>query len=122
MNNIDPNLFCYAIPAAAIAATTTVTPQINTSNDSDFELVEIRCTQQAAGAILMQLSTASGELFSNVPLDTLLFSGTSYPVRLPVPVMFPANSQINVQLQNTTGGPLTSQVQLWGYKRPKSGY
>lgn len=116
---IDPNLFCYAIPSTLFLANATVTPQINTSNDSDFELVEIRATQQAAGAILMQLSTASGELFSNVPLDTLLFAGTSYPVRLPIPVRFPANSQINVQVQNTTGGNLTSQIQLWGYKRDR---
>lgn len=116
---INPGLFCYAIPSTLFLANATVTPQINTSNDSDFELVEIRCTQQAAGAILMQLSTASGELFSNVPLDTLLFAGTSYPVRLPIPVRFPANSQINVQVQNTTGGNLTSQIQLWGYKRER---
>ena len=118
-NQIKPSLFCYAIPATVFLANATVTPQINMSNDSDFDLVEIRATQQAAGAILMQLSTASGELFSNVPLDTLQFAGTSYPVRLPFPVRFPANSQVNVQIQNTTGGNLTSQIQFWGYKVPK---
>jgi hypothetical protein len=114
---INPSLFCYAIPSTVFVANTTVTPQINVASDSDFELFEVRCTQQAAGAILLQLSTASGEIFSNVPLDSLLFSGTSYPVRLPFPVLIPRNSQINVQVQNTTGGNLTSQVQLWGFKR-----
>jgi hypothetical protein len=116
-SSINPALFCYAIPSTAFGANTTTTPQINIASDSDFELFEVRCTQQAAGAILLQLSTASGEIYSNVPLDTALFSGTSYPVRLPFPVLIPRNSQINVQVQNTTGAPLTSQIQLWGFKR-----
>lgn len=113
---IKPGLFCYAIPATNVGALGVVAPQINISNDSDFMLTEIRASRQAVGAILVQLSLASGELFSNVPLDTRLFAEDSYPVRLPEPVRIPANSQINVQLQNTTGGALNSQIQLWGYK------
>ncbi len=113
---INPSLFCYAIPVTAFAANSTVTPQINIASDSDFELMEVRATQQAAGAILIQMSTASGEIFSNVLLDSLLFAGTSYPVRLPFPVRIPRNTRINIQVQNTTGAPLTCQVQLWGVK------
>ncbi|MBK9285057.1 MAG: hypothetical protein IPM51_12190 [Sphingobacteriaceae bacterium] len=113
---IKPALFCYAIPATNVGAGAVITPQINISNDADFMLVEVRATKQAAGGILAQLSLASGDLFSNVPLDTRLFAEDDYPVRLPEPVRIPANSQINVQLQNTTGGALSSQIQLWGYK------
>jgi hypothetical protein len=116
-STIDPQLFCYAIPATLFVANTTTVPQINISSDCNFELFEIRCTQQAVGAILIQISMASGELFSNVALDSVLFSGTSYPVRLPFPVLIPANTQLNVSVQNTTGGNLTSQIQLWGFKR-----
>jgi hypothetical protein len=109
-------LFCYAIPSTVFVANTIVQPQINISSEHDFELAEIRATQQAAGAILMQLSVASGDLFSNVPLDTLQFAGTSLGYKLPIPVNFPANTQLNVQIKNTTGGNLTSQIQFWGYK------
>lgn len=114
---LKPALFCYAIPSTVFVANSTVSPQINIANDCDFELIEIRATQQAAGAILMQISLASGELFSNVPIDTALFAGTSYPIRLPYPVLIPANSQLNLQIQNTTGGNLTSQIELWGVKK-----
>lgn len=116
---INPSLFCYAIPATTVLANTTVTPQIVVSSDYDFEMFEIRSTLQAVGAILMQISLASGEILSNVLLDTVQFSGTSYPVRLPFPVRIPANSQLNIQLQNTTGGNLVHQVQLWGVKVDK---
>lgn len=109
-------LFCYATEIINLGAGLTVIPAININNESDFLLVEVRATQQAAGAILTQFSMASGELFSNTPLDTALFSGTAYPVRLPEPVVLPANAQINVQLTNTTGGALSTQIQFWGYR------
>lgn len=115
----ERKLFCYAIPSQVFIANSTVMPQINISSDKDFELAEIRATQQAAGAILMQLSLANGDLFSNLPLDTLQFAGTSLAVRLPIPVRLPANTQLNVQITNTTGGNLTSQIQFWGYKVEK---
>ena len=118
-SNAKPALFCYAIPSTLFLANAIAQPQINISNDADFLITEIRASQQAAGAILMQLSTANGEIFSNTPLDTLLFAGTSYPVRLPSPVRVPANTQLNVQVTNTTGGNLTSQIQFWGYKVEK---
>lgn len=113
-------LFCYAIPSAVFLANSTVIPQINISSEHDFELAEIRATPQAVGAILMQLSVASGDLFSNLPIDTAQFAGTSLGYKLPIPVRFPANTQLNVQIQNTTGGNLTSQIQFWGYKVERS--
>ena len=112
-------LFCYAIAPTLIGALGQAQPQINFNNDSDFELIEIRATPQAINAVTMQLSMASGEFLSNTAIDTNLFAGTSYPVRLPAPVRIPANSQLNVLLNNTTGGALTSSIQFWGYKIPK---
>ena len=117
---LNPALFCYAIPSTSFLANSTTTPQITIASDSDFELIEIRATKQAAGEILLQISSASGDLFSNVPLDTLLFAEDSYPVRLPFPVRIPANSELNFEVQNTTGGNLTSQIQLWGVKVSKA--
>ena len=116
---INPQFFTYAIPVTAVGAGLTVTPQINIGNDADFVILEIRSSQQAAGAILMQMSVADQVLFSNAFLDTLLFSGPNYPVRFVDPIRIPANSQINVTLQNTTGGGLNHQIQLWGYKVDK---
>ena len=113
---LNPALFCYAIQSQVFVANTTTTPQITIASDSDFEIVEIRSSQQAAGAILMQLSASNGDLMSNVPLDTLLFAGANNPIALPFPVRIPANTQLNVQIQNTTGGNLTHQVQFWGVK------
>lgn len=109
-------MFVYTIPVTTVPLNGTANPQINFNNDSDFLLTEIRATTNAVGAILMQLSTASGELLSNALIDTALFSGANYPVRLATPMRIPANTQLNVFLQNTTGGDLTTQVQLWGYK------
>lgn len=116
---MNASLFCYAIPATLVAANSIVAPQINFNNETHFDVCEIRATTQAINAILMQLSLASGELLSNVPVDTNQFAGTSLAVKLPVPIRIPANSQLNVQLTNTTGGNLTSQIQFWGYKVPK---
>lgn len=109
-------MFVYTIPVTIVPLNGTANPQINFNNDSDFLLTEIRATTNAVGAVLMQLSTASGELLSNALIDTALFSGANYPVRLATPMRIPANTQLNVFLQNTTGGNLTTQVQLWGYK------
>ena len=119
---LKPSLFCYAIPETVVPANGQIAPQINFANDSDFELVEIRATQHTINDILMQLSQASGEILSNVPIDTFHFAGTSYPIRLPSPVIFPANTQLNVLLINSTAGDLTSQIQFWGYKKPVNGY
>lgn len=109
-------MFVYTIPVTTVPLNGTANPQINFNNDSDFLLTEIRATTNAVGAVLMQLSTASGELLSNALIDTALFSGANYPVRLATPMRIPANTQLNVFLQNTTGGNLTTQIQLWGYK------
>jgi len=115
---LSPDLFCYAIPSTVFLANSTVTPQIVIASDSDFDIIEIRSTQQAAGAILIQMQQANGAIFSNVPLDTLLFAGANNPVKLPFPVRVPASTQLNIQVQNTTGGNLTHQIQLWGVKVP----
>lgn len=128
---IKPQLFAYAITPQTIAAGVTVNPNINISNDADFELLEIRASIHKAAAFtgncLMQLSLTSGDLFSNVGIDLLALASvqqdsfSGYPIRLSEPVKIPANSVINCQITNNSGEELTSvQVQLWGYKRDRT--
>lgn len=124
---IENGFFTYAITEqVAIANGTTVTPQINISNDSDFEVFEIRASlyklAAATGSVMLQMSLASGELFSNVAIDLFAFASqnfqnySGYPIRLPFNTRIPANSQINVQITNNSGAAVNVQVQLWGKK------
>lgn len=123
--------FCYAITAQALAAATTIQPVINISNDCDFQLMEIRAVIHKAaafsGTVIMQMRQSGGDVFSNVGIDMLEFSTTilatatpksnGYPIRLPLPIVIPANTEIEVQITNNNGEALTSiQVQLWGIK------
>lgn len=128
--------FCYATASAALAAGATATPQINISNDCDFEIHEIRAVLKKAksltGSTLMQMSLSSGELFSNVGVDLTSFATISIgavgeviapnngiPIKMGVPVRVPANSDISVQVTNNNAEALVDyQVQLWGIKRP----
>lgn len=132
---LNPALFCYShAEIVALASGAIATPQINISNDSDFEVFEIRAVNLGAGlftaGLFIQLSLASGELFSNVALDVMSFSSSSqaagglpafsgYPIRLPANTRIPANSTINIQVNNTTGQTIDFQLQLWGYKVEK---
>lgn len=124
---IKDGVFCYATALqVALATTTTVTPAINISNDSDFEVFELRAViyklAARTGSVLMTMSLSSGELFSNVAIDLFSFatqniqSESGYPIRFPFLMRIPANSQINVQLTNNTGANVDVQVQLWGRK------
>lgn len=124
---IQDGVFCYATSLqTAISTGTTVTPAINISNDSDFEVFEIRASiyklAVQTGAVLLSMSLASGELFQNVALDMFAFASENvgslagYPIRLPVSMRIPANSQINVQITNNSGANVDVQVQLWGRK------
>jgi len=124
---VENGFFTYAtVEQVAIANGATVTPQINISNDSDFEVFEIRASlyklTAPIGSVMLQMSLASGELFSNVAIDLFSFASTNvtnysgYPVRLPFNTRIPANSQINVQITNNSGAPVNVQVQLWGKK------
>ncbi len=121
MTYINPQFFTYGIPVTSVAANSVVKPQISFSNDCDFMLTEIRCNKQTSGAVLMQLSISNGTLFSNTPLDTTVFAEDNFPMRFLEPVRIPASSELTVQLENTTGGALPFQVQLWGFKVPKQG-
>lgn len=129
---VKPHLFCYSHTPQAPTTLQTLTPAINISNDSDFELLEIRgAIHKAAsftGNCLVQLSLSSGDLFSNVALDILSFASveqdsfSGYPIRLSEPIIIPANSVINVQITNNSTETLVSvQLQLWGYKRQIEG-
>lgn len=131
---IKPGMFCYShTEIAGLANLAQATGVINISNDSDFEAFEIRGVINApavlTGGLFVQLSLQSGELFSNVALDAKTFStmeGTAnacvsnYPIRLPVDTRIPANSVINVQVNNQTGQTLDFQLQIWGYKVEKA--
>lgn len=111
------NVFCYATPPTLITALGSATPEIEFASDSDFEVFELRATNQAANAVLMNIGLSNGELFNSTPVDTSLFSGSAYPVRFPFPSRLEANTRLRITLLNTTGGNLTTQIQLWGYKR-----
>ena len=124
---IKDGIFCYATALQiALGNTVTVTPAINISNDSDFEVFELRAViyklAARTGSLLMTMSLASGELFSNVAIDLFSLAAqniqaeSGYPVRFPFLMRIPANSQINVQLTNNTGAAVDVQVQLWGRK------
>ena len=131
---LKPGLFCYShVELVNMANNTIQTPQINISNDSDFMLFEIRAIFNKAavttGGLFVQLSLAGGELFSNVALDVKTFSVgegvatfalNGYPIRLPEGVRIPANSTINVQVNNLTDNAVDFQLQLWGYKVEKA--
>lgn len=131
---IKPGFFCYAISPQTILTTAGSTPAISISNDSDFLLCEVRAVIESAQIpntnILMTISLSSGELFSNVAIDLNSFATIipdvatggqvqGYPLRLQDNVRIPANSQINVQLQNNADSTIIVQVQLWGYKVDK---
>jgi hypothetical protein len=124
---VKDGFFCYATAQiTAMVTGTTQTPAINISNDSDFEVFELRAViyklAARTGSVLMTISLASGELFSNVAIDLLAFATqniqneSGYPIRLPFMTRIPANSQLNVQLTNNTGANVDVQVQLWGKK------
>jgi len=130
---LDPAYFEYSHAVVlGLANNTIAPPQINISNDSDFELFEIRGIINApavlTGPVLLQLSLASGELFSNVPIDAKTFSTidgiannpiNGYPKRFPKNTRIPANSVINVQINNQSGQTIDCQFVLVGYKVEK---
>ena len=125
---IKPHLFCYSHTPQTIATTVTVTPAINIANDADFHLLEIRMSVEKAasvsGSLLVQLSTSGGDQFSNVGLSAYSFASmeqdqfSGYPIRLPEPIVIPANTTLNVQITNNNGETVSNvQLQLWGYKK-----
>jgi len=130
---LKPGFFEYShAEIAGMANNTIQTPQINISNDSDFEFFEMRALINApavlTGGVFVQLSLASGELFSNVAIDAKSFATidgiannpiSGYPKRLPENTRIPANSTINVQVNNVSGQTIDFQLILTGYKVEK---
>lgn len=129
---IQNGMFTYAITPQTLLTTAGATPNINISSDSDFICTHIYGVVEIAAAmpdapILLTMSLASGELFSNVALDMLSFSKVicpvaaeqgipGSPIMLIQPMRIPANSQINIQLVNSTLQTVIVQIQLVGYK------
>jgi len=130
---LKPAFFIYSHVEVAGLANNTLSPQqIIISNDSDFEVFELRSVVNApavlTGGVLVQLSLASGELFSNVAIDFKSLATidgiannavNGYPVRFPLNTRVPANSVINVNINNQSGQTIDIQVQLIGYKVEK---
>jgi hypothetical protein len=133
--------FCYATAITTLTTGQTLVPAINISNDSDFEVHEVRAQimlpatgiDAVTSSVTMLASLANGELFSNVAINLLAFASqafvlaannsqnlSGYPIRLPVGMVIPANSQINHTLTNNTNGTVTVQIQYWGCKIPRS--
>ena len=120
---VKPLLFCYSTQQLTVPANGTIVNNISFSDDSDFVVDEIRQTDQEAGEILVQFRLQAGELFSNGALDSNLFSNgfngkKFFGVHGYLP-RIPGNTQLNVQLQNTTGADIVHEVQIWGYKVDK---
>lgn len=102
-----------------VGAGVTVTPQITISSEDDFELHEIRGNVQAQGAIFVTIQNSNGYIWSNYAFDAALISAgatANNKVVLPYPILIPKNTQINITIQNTTGGALTYELQFWGVK------
>lgn len=118
-NIINKAFFCYNAKVSALAGGSSSVQQITFSNHSDFLLKEIRNTLQAAGAILITIALTSGDQFSNQALDSALFSTGFNGIKFFENVIIPANTNINVTIQNTTGGALSHEIQFWGYKIDK---
>ena len=118
--NITRAFYCYSTGQVTVPANNVpAQPQIIFSNDSDFVLKEIRNTTQTAGDILITLSFSSGENFSSSALESSIIS-QNYPIHFDEEVKIPANSQLNIRLQNTTGADIVHEVQLWGFKVDKN--
>lgn len=112
------NPFIYGL-RQLVTAGLTATPLITISSEQDFELHEMRGNVQAQGAILITISYSNGTVWSNYAFDSALISAganANNKIVLPYPIVIPRNTQINVLLQNTTGGDLTYEFQLIGRK------
>jgi hypothetical protein len=132
---LKPAFFEYThSPVAVTHGGLQANAQINISNDSDFQMYELRAiiygSAVMTGGLMLTMSLANGELFSNVAIDLNSFASQSnaaiinagYPVRLPEGVVIPSNSVINLQFTNNSGAAdVVVQVQLWGYKCEKAG-
>ena len=134
---IENGMFTYAIVPQTIATTLGATPNINISSDSDFICTHIYGIIETDGIpeapVLLTMSLASGELFSNVAIDMLSFSKVivdvageqqiqGNPILLIQPMRIPANSNINFNIVNGTANNITVQVQLVGYKKQPSNF
>ena len=83
-------------------------------------LQEIRCTGGlTAGDLLVSVSYAQGDTWNNTSFDASLLGcggGDNNPLKfLDMPVI-PANTQINIQMQNTSGVAIAFEIQFWGQK------
>lgn len=107
--------FCYKARIPTIADGQTLSPQISFSNDSDFILTDLRSTGTAG--VYVTLQSANGETFSNEPWHAALVGAGFNGLKVLTNPVIPANTDLVVQVQNTSGGPVTNfEVQLWGYK------
>lgn len=135
---IQDGMFTYAIAPQTITTLLGSTPNINISSDSDFICTHIygvinSATLPPATPILLTMSLASGELFSNVAIDMCAFAkiicpvageqqSSGSPILLIQPMRIPANSQINFQITNGSANTIIVQVQLVGYKVQPSNF
>ena len=113
----NKEMFCYAVNHV-FAGAGSATESITFSNDSDFILKEIRVNPQTFGNLKVQMSLTNGELFSNIAIDTSLFSAGANSDNaikfFDSELRIPSNSTLSFEL--TAGAGLTAEIQLWGYK------
>jgi hypothetical protein len=108
-------LFNYVINSGSVGANSSTNKQLTFSSDSDFLLSEIRATGNSG--INLQISLSNGQQFSSSAFATSLIGGANIPLlSFRLKVVIPKNTTMTFTFTNTTGGALTEEVQLWGYK------
>ena len=112
-------LFVYLVNHV-FAVNGTATEQITFDSDSTFLLSELRgLAGLTQGDITLQMNLNGSNVLSNEAFDaSFIGSGANENNRyvLSEPMMFPARSQLNVTIVNNSGGALTYELQLWGWK------
>ena len=112
-------LFVYLVNNT-FAGNGTVTRQITFASDSEFYLTELRgLSGLTPGDLTLSINLNGSNVLSNAAFDaSTIGSGANESNRyvLADPIKIPANSQMNVTIDNVAGGAITYELQLWGFK------
>lgn len=111
---MEKKLFCYLANSGAVTAGNNVNQPIQFDNETNFEIREIRTL---GTAMTITLKTSSGYLFQNNAFtSSVIGSGNNSLKLIPDTMQVPKNSNWIVNFNNATGGSLTDEIQIWGYK------
>lgn len=108
-------LFINVAKAASIGSGSQSIQTINISNESDFQVTDIR-TSGIAG-VFISVANSTGELLSNLSFNSGLIGSGLNGYRLPEVFVIAKNSSLQVTFDNQSGGVVTNQeLQLIGFK------